>query len=196
MMNSRISRTISLLLATLPLLAGCGVQDRAEALWEKTAPVVLEKVPFMHKESKPTGTTYPATVSVQTIFEPEQAPAACTVFAHLLVWTPADINGKSLAQAVEKEAMRYGADLLLIGRSRQAKEEEEQVTFVYYGPDQAYNCKDRWCGWKFGYEEWVSQGSWATVGYEEWDKNEAWLSTPLVIQAAFLRCQQHPAEKS
>jgi hypothetical protein len=192
MMKGRMSRTLPLLLAALPLVAGCTVKERAEALWEQTAPAVLEQVPFMHKESKPTGITYPATVSVQTIFDPEQVPAECTVFAHLLVSTPADINGKSIAQAVEQEAMRYGANLLLIGRSRQAKKEEEQMSFVYYGPDQSYNCKDRWCGWKFGYEDWVNQGSWATVGYEEWNKNEAWFSTSLVIQAAFLRCQHNP----
>ena len=194
-MKGEISRML-VLLAALPLLAGCGVKERAEAVWDKTVPAVLEKVPFMYKESKPTGVTYPAnsTGQVQAIFAVEQAPVACKVFAHLLIWTPAGANGRGLANVVEKEGRRYGADMILLGRSRNAKA-DEGMAFVYYGPDQPYSCRDRWSGWKFGYADWVNQGDWASVGYEEWGKRAIWFDAPMVMQAAFLRCQPDASEK-
>ncbi|MCW5200652.1 hypothetical protein VU07_02410 [Desulfobulbus sp. F4] len=181
---------ISLLMAALPVLAGCGVKERTKAMWHQAVPAVLEKVPFISRESKPTGVTYPPLrgIRAKVIFEPELAQAGCNVFAHLLICTPPGANGHGLAGVVEKEALRWGADMILIGGSRKAKE-DRGMDFVYYGPEEPYSCRDRWMGWKFGYADWISQGDWGSVGYNEWGRNEVWFSEPLVIQAAFLRCQ-------
>ncbi|WP_417913500.1 hypothetical protein [Candidatus Electronema sp. JM] len=189
-MRKNRAHGLLLTVAALPLLAGCGVKQRAEAAWQKV-PALLDKMPFVRQESKPSGVTYPPTLKAKAVFAPEQVPAGCKVFAHLLIWTPAGANGHGLAGVVEKEAMRWGADLLLLGRSRKAKEDKSMI-FVYYGPEEPYNFRERWAGWKFGYSDWVSQGGWAAAGYDEWDKKTVWHSDPLVIQAAFLRCQDIP----
>lgn len=176
-----------LALAILLLLVGCGMRQRAETAWQRM-PALLDKVPFVQDNSGPSGVTYPPTRRVQVVFAPEQVPAGCKVFAHLLIWTPTGANGHGLAGVVEREAMRWGADMLLIGRSRKAKEDKGMI-FVYYGPDEPYTCRERWAGWKFGYSDWVSQGDWAAVGYDEWGKKKVWFPEPLLMQAAFLRCQ-------
>ncbi|MCW5206619.1 hypothetical protein VU08_06790 [Desulfobulbus sp. F5] len=186
-------RTLLLLLTAVPLLSNCGVKEKVNAAWEKV-PAVWDKVPFVHKQHGPTGEKYPPTMKVQLLFKADQALAGCKVFAHLFVWTPAGASGQSIAQAVEHEAMSYGADMILIGRSRQAND-DKGIEFVYYGPDQPYSCREKWSGWTFGYEEWVNQGNWASMGYEEWGKAEAQFSSPLVVQAAFLRCQPDSSEK-
>ncbi len=180
-MTSRISK-IFLLLAVLPLLFGCGIKKRAEAVWEK--------MPSWNKQSRyPTGITYPPTSKEKTIFKADQALPNCKVFAHLLIWTPAGANGLSIAQAAEKEAAFHGADMLLIGRSRFAKD-DKGLRFIYYGPEQPYSCRDNWEGWKFGYEDWINQGNWVSMGYAEWSNADARFNFPVVIQAAFLRCQE------
>lgn len=176
------------MLAVLPLLGGCGIKDRAEAVWERI-PSALEEVPFLHQEeNRPSGAVYPPTVKAEPIFQADQAPASCKIFAHLLIWIPAEANGRGIAKVTAKEAMRWGADMMLIGRSRKAVK-DMGLDFVYYGPEQPYNSHDNWRGWRFGYEEWINQGGWVTLGYDEWGKSDAWFREPLVIQAAFLRCQ-------
>jgi len=178
---------IAVLLAAVPLLGGCGIKERAEAAWEGT-PAVWEKMPFVAKKSQPPGPAHPPSQHVRTIFRADQAQSGCAVFAQLLIWTPAGSSGRGIARTAEEEAMRRGADLLLIGRSRQA-EKDKGLDFVYYGPEQPYDCIEKWGGWKFGYTDWVSQGDWVSLGYDEWGKSETWFNVPLTVQAAFLRCQ-------
>ena len=159
---------ISLLVLTvLFLVAGCGGKDTTGYR----------------------GKTYPATSKVIPTFQPGQVPVSCRVFSHLLVWLPRDSNGKMIADSLEKEAMAHGADMLLIGESRQA-EDDRGLDFVYYGPDREYKCRDKWCGWKFGYDVWGIQGDWVTLGYQEWGNSDVSYEYPIVLQAAFLRCQE------
>ncbi len=160
-------RTAGLFLTVLVLAAGCGGKDTTAYRGEK----------------------YPATAKVIPTFQPGQVPVSCRVFAHLLVWLPRDSNGKTIADAVEQEARAHGADRLLLGGTRQA-EDDNGLDFVYYGPDLAYNCSDKWCGWKFGYEDWSEQGDWVSLGYKEWGNANVSFDVPLLMQAAFLRCQE------
>ena len=141
------------------------------------------------KKSVYRGTKYTKTTKVIPSFQPEQVPVSCVVFSHLLVQLPANLNGKTIAQAIAKEAGNRGADMLLIGGSRQA-EDDEGLEFTYYGPEQPYNCRDHWNGWKFGYDTWADQGDWVTLGYKEWGNAEISYNFPIVTQAAFLRCRQ------
>jgi hypothetical protein len=136
-----------------------------------------------------TGEKYPATSKGIPSFQPNQVPVRCKVFSHMFVWLPAGSNGKTIAQAVEKEARALGADMVLIGGSRQA-EDDKGLEFAYYGPDQEYKCRDKWSGWKFGYATWSQQGDWVTLGYKEWGNGNVAFEVPLVMQAAFLRCQE------
>lgn len=163
----KMMRFAVLIVSVLFLVAGCGGKDT---------------VGFR-------GTDYPATSKVIPTFQPDQVPVSCRVFSQLLVWLPRDSNGKSIAEALEKEAMSHGADMVLIGESRQA-EDDNGLKFVYYGPDQEYKCRDKWCGWKFGYDVWGEQGAWVTLGYKEWGNGNVGYEYPIVLQAAFLRCQE------
>ena len=135
------------------------------------------------------GASYSPTTSVIPTFQPNKVPVSCRVFAHLLVRLPENSNGKTIAQAVEKEAREHGADMLLIGGSRQA-EDDEGLQFIYYGPKEQYLCREKWCGWKFGYEIWADQGEWVNLGFKEWGNGGVSFDYPIVLQAAFLRCQE------
>ncbi len=135
------------------------------------------------------GQKYSATTKVIPTFLPDQVPVNCRVFSHMFVWLPAGSTGKTIAQSVEKEAQSHGADMVLIGGSRQA-EDNRGLEFDYYGPEHEYKCRDKWCGWKFGYETWSQQGDWVTLGFKEWGNGNVVFEVPLVMQAAFLRCQE------
>ena len=135
------------------------------------------------------GSAYPASTKVIPVFQPRQVPVSCRVFAQMLVRLPAGSNGKTIARDVEKEAKAKGADMLLIGESRRA-EDDQGLQFHYYGPKREYNCRDRWPGWKFGYEEWSTQGDWVTLGFNEWGNAAVTYDFPVVMQAAFLRCRE------
>ena len=165
--TGKIFRFSILALAVLLLVAGCGGKN-------KTA--------YKGERYKKTSTVIPS-------FQPDQVPVSCTVFAHLLIWLPKDYNGQTIAQAAEKEAGKRGADMLLIGGSRMA-EDDEGLNFAYYGPRQPYNCRDHWAGWKFGYDVWADQGEWVTMGYKEWGNAGISFDFPIVMQAALLRCKQ------
>lgn len=134
------------------------------------------------------GEKYTATTKVIPSFQPDQVPVSCRVFSHLLVWLPQGSNSKTITLAVEKEARAHGADMLLIGGSRQA-EDDNGLEFIYYGPEKEYKCRDKWHGWKFGYDVWGEQGDWVNLGYKEWDNEGVSFNFPIVMQAAFLRCQ-------
>lgn len=180
MITGRMRKTF-LLVAALSLLSGCSVKEKAKEVWEK--------MPLVPKQQISPAFTYPSTGQARTIFQAEQAQPGCKVFAHLLIWTPTGATGLSIAQAAEQEAAFYGADMLLIGRTRLSKD-EDGMRFIYYGPDQPYSCQDDWEGWKFGYEDWINQGGWVSMGYAEWGKPEERFNFPLVLQAAYLRCQE------
>jgi len=155
--------------ATLLLLAGCG---GSETDTEKTG-----RLP-----------TYPPTTRVQAIFQPKQADPGCRVFAQLLVTIPAHVNGAEIKDRVEKEARSRGADMILVGESRQM-EDDEGFTFAYYGPGKEYLCTEKWCGWKYGYDAWEEQGPFVGLGYPEWGNANVNFDSPVMLQAAFLRCR-------
>jgi len=163
----RVARVALLVIAVAALLAGCG--GKGSTAYQ--------------------GVVYPASTRVIPVFQPRQVPVSCRVFAQLLVWLPANSNGQTIARAVEQEAKARGADMVLIGESRRAAD-DRGLQFDYYGPEREYNCRDRWPGWKFGYSEWSSQDDWVTLGFNEWGNAEVSYDFPLVMQAAFLRCEQ------
>ena len=129
------------------------------------------------------------TARVIPTFQPKHIPVSCVVISHLLVQLPSNMNGKSISRAVTMEAAVQGADMLLIGGSRQA-EDDDDMDFICYGPEQPYNFRDKWSGWKFGYEMWVDQGEWVSLAYKEWGNEDISYNFPIVMQAAFLQCKQ------
>ena len=133
------------------------------------------------------GIQYPPTDKAVPVFQKNQIPDSCRVFAQLLVTLPAQYTGEDFAEAVSKEAMAKGADMVLIGQSRQCTDSTE-LTFTYYGLDREYKVRD-WPGWIFGMEEWEEQGAWANIGYQEWGNSTVRYDYPIVMQMAFLRCQ-------
>jgi len=158
-------RSLLCVVAMLFLVAGCG---------GKETPTYL-------------GGQYPTTTKVIPSFQADQIPVSCSVFSHLFVWQPAGSNGQTIAMTIEQEARSRGADMVLLGGTRQA-EKDRGLAFVCYGPATEYKCRDKWCGWKFGYQDWAKQGEWVSFGFKEWGNSIASYATPLVIQAAFLKC--------
>lgn len=163
----KISKILALVVTMLFVVTGCGGKDTTAYRGEK----------------------FPATTKVIPTFQSEQVPVSCIVFSHLFVWLPPNSTGKTIAQEVEKEAKAHGADMLLIGSSRQA-EDDNGLSFIYYGPEKQYKCRDKWSGWKFGYDVWSEQGDWVNLGYKEWGNGDVSFNFSIVMQAAFLRCQQ------
>ena len=173
--------------AALTLLSGCAETGRtAQELWNE-ASALTESLTVWKKTNGYTGIEFPASEKAVPAFQAQQVPVSCRVFAHLLVHIPEGYTGKTLARTVEAEAMKRGADMLLIGGTRQASDNQEPA-FSYYGPAQPYKCRDHWSGWKFAYDEWVEQGEWVSMGYNEWGNPDSRFSAPLLMQAAFLRC--------
>ncbi len=134
------------------------------------------------------GKAYPPTDRIATVFHHSQVPKPCRVFAELLVQLPANVSGLDIRRKIFKEAGAHGTDLILVGQSRQS-EDDEGLRFTYYGPAAEYNCADKWCGWKYGYDAWEEQGDWVNIGYKEWGNGEVSFEYPVMMQAAFLRCR-------
>ncbi len=134
------------------------------------------------------GTAYSPTTKVDYIFQAAQAPQRCRVFAELLVTLPAEVDGQQIQQKLESEAKARGADMVLIGQSRQM-EDDEGFSFVYYGPQKEYLCNEQWCGWKYGYDAWEEQGDFVNIGFKEWGNANVSFDYPVMLQAAFLRCR-------
>lgn len=134
------------------------------------------------------GPMYPATSKIAIAFQPAQVGKSCRVFAEALAQFPANATGKDIESAVLGEAGKRGAEQVLIGRSRQA-EDDEGLQFLYFGPTHEYLCADQCGGWRFGYEFWEKQGEWVSLGYGQWGKSEARFESPLVMQLVMLRCQ-------
>lgn len=134
-----------------------------------------------------TGMQYPPTDKVETLFQTSQAPASCRVFAHLFATMPANMLTSDFAASLEEEAKSKGADMLLVGHSRQCTTGSD-LEFSYYGPDREYGIRE-WPGWSYGFEEWGEQGSWASIGYDEWTQSGVHYDFPVIMQVVFLRCQ-------
>lgn len=140
------------------------------------------------KEQNPyAGPDYPPTSKVVTAFQPAQVPRSCRVFAEILVQLPPKSSGKNIETAILTEAGKRGANQVLIGQSRQGKE-DDGLQFHYLGPKKEYLLAEQWDGWKFGFDLWEKQGDWVSLGYGEWGKAEVSYETPLVLQMAMLRC--------
>ncbi len=162
-MNKKINHLV-LLAAVMLLFAACAKQDTPDKVMQ-----------------------YPQTDKVETVFQTSMVPDSCRVFAHLFVTMPAKYTGQEFVEAVSGEARSKGADMMLIGQSRQCTTETE-IDFTYYGPDREYKIRE-WPGWNFGFEEWEEQGEWASIGYKEWGNSNVRYDFPVVMQVIFLRCQ-------
>jgi hypothetical protein len=159
-------------------LAGCGVKNRVKSFVGLGGP----------EPTGYTGPAYPATQTVAVAFQSAQVDKNCRVFAELLVQFPAKSSGKDVETAVLTEAKAHGADQVLIGQTRQGKD-DNGLRFLYYGPTYEYLCADQCGGWKFGFDLWEEQGDWVSLGYREWGKAGAVFETPLVMRTVMLRCQ-------
>ncbi len=165
-MRAMIRFTVALLLV-LPVLSGCGKKDLLPGYQ---------------------GPAYPPTRDVKVIFQYTQAPESCRVFTHALLQLPSGYDGALIAATVANEASRRGANMVLVGNTRET-EKIKKALFIYYPPEQEYNCRQDWCGWKFGYDIWKDLGQWVSLGAREWDNPRISFDKPLVIQLAFLCCQ-------
>lgn len=135
-----------------------------------------------------TGKVYPPTQKIATVFQYTQVPRPCRVFAETLMTLPATSNGAEIQRLVFGEAAAKGADLVLIGQTREM-EDDEGFGVIYFGPEKEYLCAESWCGWKFGYDEWEDQGDWVNIGLKEWGNASVTFAPPLMMQVAFLRCR-------
>lgn len=154
---------LSIILITVSLMTGCASNDAG-----------LKAI------------QYPPTDKVETIFQKKDIPESCRVFSHLFVNMPAGYTGAQFVEAVSKEAESKGADMILIGQSRQCTTESE-LRFNYYGPDHEYKIRD-WPAWSYGFEDWHEQGAWANIGYNEWGDGSIFFDYPILMQVVFLRC--------
>jgi len=139
-------------------------------------------------DTGPAGIRYPPTEQVEPIFQISHAPGSCRVFAHLFATMPATMAMSDFAGRISEEAKSRGADMMLIGRSRQCTT-ESSLSFTDYGPDREYTVAE-WPGWSFGFKEWGKQGDWASIGYNEWMDSEIHYDYPVVMQVVLLRCRE------
>ncbi|MBM9538299.1 hypothetical protein [Desulfobulbus alkaliphilus] len=135
-----------------------------------------------------TGTVYPPTTEITTVFQPAQVPAPCRVFAEALVFVPPELTGKEVSNIILAEARARGADVVLVGQTRESRK-DEGTQFIYFGPAREYRSADQWRGWRYGYALWSKQGEWVPVGYREWGNEAVFFEIPLLMQVALLRCQ-------
>lgn len=150
--------------AIITILTGCGSKDNA-----------------VHSIQ------YPPTDKVETVFQKSGIPDSCRVFAHLFANMPAGYTGQQFVEAVSDEARSKGADMILIGHSRQCTTETE-LNFTYYGPGREYRIRE-WPAWSYGFEDWHEQGAWANIGYKEWGNSSIHYDYPVLMQVVFVRCQ-------
>ncbi|MGD9947601.1 MAG: hypothetical protein AB7U29_03865 [Desulfobulbus sp.] len=171
-------RQLVLAAAILLPLSACTVQKNVKQLvgWEDDTQTAYS------------GAVYPATSKIAIAFQPDQVSRSCRVFAQSMVELPANMNGKEIENVILAEAGKRGAEQVLIGQSRQAKD-NNGPNFLYYGPSSEYLCTDQCGGWKYGYEFWEEQGEWVSLGYGEWGKTKAQFEMPLITQVIMLRCQ-------
>jgi hypothetical protein len=157
-----------LVLFTLSIVVGCGEKD-------------LDSVARI-------GAVYEPTTKVDFIFHPSQAPATCRVFAELIFTVPARETAKQMHDKLLAEAMARGVDIVLIGQSRQMKDDAEYA-FIYVGPEREYSCRAGWHGWGHGYEIWKDHGGFVSIGFKEWESPDLIFDFPVLVKTVFLRCQ-------
>ncbi|MBU0961939.1 MAG: hypothetical protein KKD01_02310 [Proteobacteria bacterium] len=137
------------------------------------------------------GIKLPQTTDSKVTFQEEGVPPSCNAFAHLLMNSKMHSTGKDIASAMHKEAEDKGANLVLVGISREMPDEELQENkFDYYGPEYAYSFQKTWLGWKFGFDEWDEAGSLTNLGVDSWGNGNITYDNSLIIQAVFLKCDQ------
>jgi hypothetical protein len=141
--------------------------------------------------SKPpaySGITFPATNKAEVTFQEKGVPSQCRAFAHIIVHTPKDVTGARIGQRITEYAQSKGADLILIGISRQLPGKgPSDFQFFPYGPKQDYQFSKGWLGWKFGFEDWEKGGSMIGFGYNNWSDTTV-NDYSMKIQAVLLRC--------
>jgi hypothetical protein len=164
--------------ALLAAVSGCGAKNNVKNLVGLGGP---DRTIY-------SGTVYPATSKTAIAFQPSQVNKSCRVFAESLVETPPQFTGKDVEASILAEAGKRGADLVLIGRARESKD-NNGLAFHYYGPAHEYLCTDQCGGWKYGYDLWEQQGDWVSFGYAQWGKANAVYEMPMILQVAMLRCQ-------
>lgn len=130
---------------------------------------------------------YPPTEKVETVFQTSRIPDSCRVFAHLFATMPAGYTGKQFVEAVSGEAKAKGADIILVGHSRECTT-ETGLNFTYYGPDREYRIRE-WPAWNYGFDEWREQGAWANIGFQEWGNGDIMYDYPILMQVVFVRCR-------
>ncbi len=134
------------------------------------------------------GKVYEPTMRVDFIFHPSQAPPACRVFAELIFIVPERETAEQMREKLIGEAMARGADIVLVGQSRQM-EDNGEYGFIYLGPVQEYPCLAGWHEWGHGFEIWKDQGEFVSLGFKEWGSPDINFDFPVLIKTVFLRCQ-------
>ncbi len=135
------------------------------------------------------GISFPQTTSTQISFQEHSIPADCSAFAHLQMNSRMHSTGEDIDKAMQQEAGNKGADLVLVGMSRELVDEElEENYFAYYGPEYAYSFNKTWLGWKFGFDEWNDADNLVGLGADKWGNSDISFDNSLLIQAVFLRC--------
>jgi hypothetical protein len=130
---------------------------------------------------------YQPTDIVETVFREDSVPDSCRVFAQLYATMPSGSTSAQFAEAVTEEAKSKGADIILIGRSRQCTT-GNKLQFSYYGPGREYKIRD-WPAWGYGYEKWQEQGAWISIGYQEWGSADIQFDYPVLTRVVFIRCR-------
>ena len=141
------------------------------------------------------GIKFPQTTGSEIAFQEQSIPGDCSAFAHLLMNSRMNSSGKDLSDAILQEAEDKGANLVLIGMTREmVKEDLEANRFDYYGPEYAYNFNKTWLGWKFGFKEWNDANGLVGLDATIWGNSDISFDSSLLIQAIFLRCGQDQQE--
>ncbi len=138
--------------------------------------------------AKYTGISFPATPDSEIVFQESDIPDTCSAFAHLLMTTKENSTGQEISTAIKKEAELRGADLILIGLSRENESNLDENLFAYHGPKYSYNFNKTWLGWKFGFDAWNDAGPLVGLGSNNLGNSEVSFKNSLMVQAVFLRC--------
>lgn len=136
--------------------------------------------------------TMPATDSAEITFVKQRVPDTCSVFAHLLITIPPALSADETRRSIERFGAEHGADLILLGLSRQSALSPETVTFRAYGPQTPYPFTTDWAGWKFGFSDWNKGGPLIDFGIAHLSGQEASFTIPVDIQAVLLSCPPAP----
>lgn len=133
------------------------------------------------------GPQYPETAQVDVLFQASQVQPSCRVFAELFAFFPADVSAQTIATVLTDEARVRGAQVLLIGQSRES-EKDEGMYLMYLGPQREYAMDRGWSDWRAGYPVWKKQLGWIVLGHGEWGREDLLFPVPIAVQAAMLRC--------